>query len=69
MKRALQIKMVKTDPKESTTPTEEDVDFGDKVITLTAAAEILIRKLGAAALGYVVLDTLRQVVIARAAKS
>lgn len=66
--RALQVKWIKTDKNPPTVTTNEDPDFGDKVITMTAAAEIIVKKVAMAALAYVVVDTLRQVTIERAKK-
>ena len=66
--RALQVKWIRTDKNQSATPTTEDTDFGDKVITMTTAAEIIVKKVAMAALAYVVVDTLRQVTIEKAKK-
>jgi len=46
----------------------EDTSFGDKVVTLNIAAESMIKKAGIVVCAYVVLDTVRKVLVAQASK-
>jgi hypothetical protein len=46
----------------------EDTTFGDKVVTLNIAAESMIKKAGIVVCAYVVLDTVRKVLVAQASK-
>lgn len=63
--RAIQVKMVKTDKNEQTAQ-DSDPGFEGKVYTITNAIEFTIKKLGAAAIAYVAVDTVRQILIQRA---
>jgi len=66
LNRVLQVKMVK--PKKATTDTDKtNENLNEGVATIVATTtEKVVRKLAMAALGYVVLDTARQVMVAHA---
>lgn len=66
LNRALQVKMVKTSKDESNTTENDTVDFELKVDTITNAFEKIIKRIGYAAIGYVVIDTARRIVIEKA---
>jgi len=65
--RALQVKLVKS-KKEQAQLTPPDISLEQKANIIGYYAERIAMKAGAVALSYVVVDTIRQVVVARALK-
>jgi len=66
--RKLEVRMVNTNKAESTTPAESDISLEGKLAIAGYYVERAIEKAGKAALAYVAVDTLRQVIVARALK-
>lgn len=66
--RALQVKVIKSKKEEPLTPTQTDVSFETKVAVLGYYVEKAVAKVGTAAITYVVLDTVRQVMVAKASR-
>ena len=67
--REIQLKIAKpTTAQDQMIHTVDDTSFGDKVVTLNIAAESMIKKAGIVVCAYVVLDTVRKVLVAQASK-
>lgn len=64
--RALQVRMVRTQRSEPTTATTQDSTFEQRTTIVAAAIDRGVHKVAMAALAYVALDTLRQVLVATA---
>lgn len=64
--RELQMKVVKTNKKQDTPADTTDVTIEGKVAIVTYTIDRVFRKIGIAVCAYVVLDTLRQVLVASA---
>jgi hypothetical protein len=66
-KRVLQMRVVKEEKDDgSQTLTIPDPSFDNMVKTITHAVEKTIKTIGVAAVGYIVVDTVRQVLVAKA---
>lgn len=65
--RTLQVKMVKT-PKETQPVSVQEISLEGKVAIIGHYAERALKKAGQIAISYVVVDTLRQVIVAKALK-
>lgn len=65
MKRTLQVSVVKK-PKNAVDEPEDETEVHETVLVASAAIENVVRQIGYAVAGYVVLDTLRQVIVASA---
>jgi len=68
--RALQVRMVKTDPE--TTPEPEvtlEKKFDIIASHIAVTSDNLIKRIGLLAIGYVIVDTARQVLVAQASKT
>lgn len=68
-KRTIQVKMVKTPKDDDTSPDETDETLEGKAAIIGYYAQRIVATIGKSAVAYVVVDTLREVVIARATKS
>lgn len=66
--RVLQVRMVKTHTQEPTGDTSENRSDDPMLIT-AVVAEAMIKKVAVSVLAYVALDTVRQVLVARAQKT
>lgn len=66
--RKLEIGMVKRESNPATTPEEAEANLEAKVTIVTRAVEHGLRKVGMVVFGYVILDTVRQVVVASSKK-
>jgi hypothetical protein len=64
--RAIQVKMVNTKKQEPQEPVASDSYFEKKAEVVSREIDGVMRKVGMLAIGYVVVDTLRQVLVARA---
>ena len=64
--RTLQVKMIKPKKEELTTTLPPGVDLEEKVAIVSYYFERALEKIAVSVITYVVLDTLRQVLIARA---
>jgi hypothetical protein len=65
--RALQVKMVKSSKNEAPpTPTEDK--FVSRATFVAYASKSVIQEIGSAVVAYIVLDTIRQVLVAKASK-
>lgn len=64
--RALQVKVVKT--KKTETNPDRPETYEEKVAVINNSIDRAIRKIGMFAIGYIVLDTFRQVLVASANK-
>lgn len=64
--RTLQVKMVKIDKDPPADPGHYDVTLEGKAAVLGHYSERIIDKIGSAVVSYIVLDTIRQVFVARA---
>jgi len=65
--RALQVKMVKSS-KNETPPVPSEDKFVARTTIVAYAAKQVAQEIGSAVVAYVVLDTIRQVLVARASK-
>lgn len=65
-KRALQVRFVKTTDENQEQPAQNDRQFEDSVEVINKSIDRMIRKVGLFAIGFVVLDTARQVLVAKA---
>lgn len=68
LNRKLEVKMVKSNKTESQDPAQPEPSLEEKVATIGYYAERIVKKAGQAALAYVAIDTIRQVVVAKALK-
>ncbi len=68
LNRALQVKMVKNEKNSTPQPDQTDEQFEGKVAIIGAHLLTAIEKIGKAAVVYVLVDTVRQVAVARASK-
>jgi hypothetical protein len=66
--REIQVRVVKAKKQEKQPPAEADISLEGKVAIIGYYTEKGIRKVGQAVIGYVVVDTLRQILIAKALK-
>lgn len=66
--RALQVKMVKTEKETTTQPNPEDV-LEKKLAVISRSFENMALKVGKAVIAYVVADTVRQILVAKATRS
>lgn len=64
--RQLQVRLVKTPKPETVTPEVPNTTVQHVVSTLAHTVDKTVRTLGLVAIGYVVLDTVRSVVLAKA---
>jgi hypothetical protein len=68
LNRAIQVKLVKKDKKETTAPGQIDVTLEGKVAIVGHYLGEIVEKIGGAVITYVLVDTFRQVLVARAQK-
>lgn len=66
--RELQVKMVKKNKKAPVTPDQSDTELQGKTAIVGFVLERVVEKVGNAVISYVVLDTIRQVLVARASR-
>ncbi len=64
--RALQVRLVKTQTEDVNGSVPQEAEFEFKVATVTNALDKIFKRVGTAALAYVVIDTARKVIIAKA---
>lgn len=64
--RALQVKVVPTKKIERETPESSESYFEKRAEVISKTIDSTMRKVGTLAIGYVVVDTVRQVLVARA---
>lgn len=66
--RAIQVKMVKPNKDEAQQTVQPELQFEKKVAIVAGYSELLINKVAGAAVTYILLDTIRKVLVAKASK-
>ena len=64
--RALQVKVVPTEKKDRQTTASSESYFEKRAEVISKTIDSTMRKVGTLAIGYIVVDTVRQVLVARA---
>jgi hypothetical protein len=68
LNRALQVKMIKTDKSELQSTVLPESNFEDKALVIGLTIDNSIKKVGKFVIGYIIVDTIRQVLVASAKK-
>ena len=66
--RTLEVKMIKTKKNHAVNPTQPEPQFEAKAATCAQHLDKVLEKAGSAMVTYIVLDTIRKVLVARASR-